>query len=147
MERGDELFEQNLNELHERRYDENKHYRLEICESVWLENVILKRVCHGGCHEHYKGNRNAHAYRGIELFGNSEEGANAEEAAEDVVIYEHGAHEDNYKRLEIHYCLSSFTSAQPPWHVAAVGQPAHENSFFFIALPFVALFTMAIIMP
>ena len=80
MERGNVLFEYNLNKLNERGDYEDKDDCLKIAEVVRVEQIRLYRPGDSRCNEHYEDYRKAHSRCLIELFGNSEERTDSQKA-------------------------------------------------------------------
>ena len=100
MKRGDESLENDLNELNEGSDNKDKYDCLEILKLKRNEHVVVDRPGCRGSKEHNEDNRKTHTARLIYLFGNAEEGADAEELLKDVVVYEDSAHKYKNQTLK-----------------------------------------------
>ena len=90
MKGGDILFQNDLNKLNERRDNENEYDSLKILKLKLFKKEIVYGVSYRCRKYHYEGYGNAHSRRLTYLFGNSEEGADAEKLCQNVVIDKDG---------------------------------------------------------
>ena len=144
VKRRNVALEDNFNQLHERRDDQNEDHRLHIGEvDLARQQQMIDRPRDRRCQNLDEDNGNGHAGRLIELLGDAEERADAEELDEHVVVG--NRRRQNHKKYRFHSALASFPLQEP-----ALPQPGHAaqpNSFLVIALPWVILLTSAIMQP
>ena len=144
MKRRNVALEDNFHQLHKRRDDQNEDHRLHIGEvDLARQQQMIDRPRDRRCQNLDEDNGNGHAGRLIELLGDAEERADAEELDEHVVVG--NRRRQNHKKYRFHSALASFPLQEP-----ALPQPGHAaqpNSFLVIALPWVILLTSAIMQP
>ena len=61
VEGGRDLLEDYLNHLHERRYDQDERYGLEILQAERVEHAFLQQESHHGGHGQHESHGHAHA--------------------------------------------------------------------------------------
>ena len=131
MQRGHIALENDLDQLDKGRNDQNEDDRLHIGK-VYLarEQEMIDRPGDGGGQHLDEDNGQRHTGRLIELLGYAEEGADAEELDEHIVVRDRGGQNDEDHGL--HFAAASFPSQAP---LPQPGQSAQPNSFFLMALP------------
>ena len=86
IQAGDELFEEDFDQLHQRRDNQDIDHRLQIRQSVRNQNAVVDRPGDGGGQNHHERDRRAHADGGIQLFGHAQKRADAQEFTQNIVF-------------------------------------------------------------
>ena len=141
-----ELLEGHFHQLYQRGDDQDEYDGLHIAQLVLIQQIGLDGPGGGGGQYHNKGNGDAHADGGIQLFGNAEERADTQSLGEDEVL-----RQNSRKQNDDHF----FHASQPPSLFPAEGQPPAQpaqapqaaQSSFFLGLCLANLFMMAMSTP
>jgi len=138
----DVLLEDDLDQLDERRNDEDKDRRLHVGEvDAPVQQLVVDGPGDRRRHDLDEDDRDAHAGRLVELLGHAQKRADAQEFDEHVVVRD--GRGENDEDHGFHCAVSSF----PQTPLLQSMQPMQPNSFFLMALPLEILFTSAMRQP
>ncbi len=93
---GADFLQDDFHQLHQGCNDEDKGNGLQILQAEGIQHVRLQQIGHQGGQCQHEGHGCTHAHSGVHFFADKEEGADAEELAQDDVIDKDGGDEDQY---------------------------------------------------
>ena len=113
IEGGHGLLEEHLDELHQRGDDQNVGHGLHEGQAHGNQNELIDGPTDGGGQAHDEDNRQPHAGGSLDLFGNTHEGADAQELGHNKVIDQDGAQGDGKELSPLHYLATSSVFLSP----------------------------------
>ena len=91
---GDVLFQDDLHQLHQGGDDQDEHDGLKVFQLQAVEHEVLDGIGDGGGQQHHEDDGHAHAGGLVQLLGHAQEGADAQELGQHVVVHQDGRHDN-----------------------------------------------------